>query len=137
MDIEQVREICLSINPHIEECSPFAELGHPDIAFKIAGKIFAYLCVPDGPSCHHADDSSLIVLKSDPDKALELRDRYVNVVDPAWHWNKKYWNQVHYRALPSAILHELIEHPFNQVAAKLPKKPKKGLGIVESRSEKA
>ena len=68
MDIEQVREISLSINPHIEECSPFAELGHPDIAFKIAGKIFAYLCVPDGPSCHHADDSSLIVLKSDPDK---------------------------------------------------------------------
>jgi len=129
MNIEQAREACLAIHPDVEECSPFADLGHPDIAFKIAGKIFAYLCVPDAPSCQHVGASNLIVLKTDPDRALELRDTYLDIIEPAWHWNKKYWNQVHYDKLPDKKIRELIDESFRLVTSKLPKKTRNALGL--------
>lgn len=129
MNIEEVRQACLAIHGSVEEGSPFAGLGHPDIAFKIAGKIFAYLCVPDAPSCQHADDGSLVVLKCDPDVALDLREKYPGTIEAAWHWNKKYWNQVRYARLPAAFVVGLINHSFSQVVGKLPKKIKNELGL--------
>lgn len=129
MDIEQVRQACLAMHTAVEEGSPFAELGHPDIAFKIGGKIFAYLCVPDAPSCQHADTANLLVVKSDPDVALDLRDKYPNEVEAAWHWNKKYWNQVHYDKLNTALVQQLICESFRLVVSKLPKKVKEGLNL--------
>lgn len=129
MDIEQVRQTCLAMHTAVEEGSPFAALGHPDIAFKIGGKIFAYLCVPDAPSCQHAETSNLLVLKSDPDAALELRDQYPDTIEPAWHWNKKYWNQVHYDKLHPTLISQLICESFRLVVSKLPKKMKDELSL--------
>lgn len=122
MNIEEVRQACLAMHSAVEEGSPFAELGHPDIAFKIAGKIFAYLCVPDAPSCQHADTTNLLVLKSGPDTALDLRDKYPGTIEAAWHWNKKYRNQIHYDKLPAAFVIQLITDSFRQVVSKMPKK---------------
>lgn len=127
MNIEEARETCLAIHPLVEEGSPFAQLGHPDIAFKICGKIFAYLCMPDAPSCLHGDSSNIIVLKSDPDKALDLREEYPGIIEPAWHWNKKFWNQVRYDRLPEAKVKGLIAESFRLVVDKLPKKTQKEL----------
>lgn len=129
MNIEQVRQACLAIHNAVEEGSPFAELGHPDIAYKIGGKIFAYLCMPDAPSCHHADSPNLIVLKSDPEVALDLRDRYPEIIEAAWHWNKKYWNQIHYDQLPSALTLQLISDSFRLVVSKLSKRIKADLNL--------
>lgn len=122
MNIEEVREYCLAVHPKVEENTPFADLGHPDVAFTIAGKIFAYLCVPKGPSCEHNNTAQLLVLKCDPDRAIELREAYPGVVEPAWHWNKKYWNQVRYAQITTENLQEFIDHSFDEVVKKLPKK---------------
>ena len=127
MNIEQTRETCLAMHPNVEEGCPFESLGHPDIAFKIAGKIFAYLCMPDAPSCEHVGTSNLIVLKCDPGRALELREQYPGIIEPAWHWNKKYWNQIRYDKLPEAKVKELIAESFRLVIDKLPKKIQKEL----------
>lgn len=129
MDIEQVRQACLAVCGAVEEGSPFADLGHPDIAFKIGGKIFAYLCIPDAPSCQHADTPNLLVLKCDPDEALELRDKYPDAIEPAWHWNKKHWNQIHYNKLTSEFVGQLISNSFRLVVDKLPKKTKNALSL--------
>ena len=123
MNIEQVRESCLTIHAGVEECSPFEGLGYPDIAFKIAGKIFAYLCVPGSPSCSRSDSVNLLVVKSDPDEAMELREKYPGIIEPAWHWNKKHWNQVSFRGLlTDDLILSLIRHSYNEVAKKLPKR---------------
>lgn len=122
MNIEEVREMCLSIHPGVEECSPFAEIGHPDLAYRIAGKIFAYLCMPEAPSCLHNGTANLIVLKCNPERAIELRELHAGVIEPAWHWNKKYWNQCHYDLLSPDCMLGLIRHSFDEVVAKLPKK---------------
>ena len=127
MNIEQTREACLAMHPKVEEGSPFEALGHPDIAFKIAGKIFAYLCMPDAPSCDHGGTSNLIVLKSDPERAIELREQYPGIIEPAWHWNKKFWNQIRYDRLPEAMVKELIAESFRLVTDKLTKKTQKEL----------
>ena len=129
MNIEEVRQACLAMHSAVEEGSPFADLGHPDIAFKIGGKIYAYLCVPDAPSCQHADTSNLLVLKSDPDVALDIRDKYPDTIEAAWHWNKKYWNQIHYDKLPPDLIINLIAESFRLVVEKLPKRIKIELGF--------
>ena len=120
---------CLRMHASVEECTPFAELGHPDVAYKIAGKIFAFLCVPDGPSCLHEEASNLLVLKCDPDVAVDLRDSHPGVIEPAWHWNKKYWNQIRYDKLSEKVVTGLIADSFSLVVAKLTKKAKSELAL--------
>lgn len=109
MDIESAREYCLSM-PRATEDMPF---GDEDLAIRVEGKIFAFfdLCRP-----------WLMVLKCDPEKALELREEH-NGILPAWHWNKKYWNEIYFdRDLNDMLIKELIRHSYREVVKKLPKK---------------
>ena len=129
MNIEEVRLKCLSKHDTVEECTPFSNSGYPDIAFKIAGKIFAFLCIPEGPCCQKVDTPHLLVLKCDPVRALELREKYPRIIEPAWHWNKKYWNQVHYDKLPAALVDRLITESLAEVVKKLPKRKRQELAL--------
>lgn len=120
MEIDKVRELCLAMHPEVTEDIPFEKFGSEDVAFRIRGKIFAFLLV---------DDSRMVVLKCDETRAVELRERYVGAIEPAFHWNKKYWNQVHYNssALPLGFVEQLIAHAFELVVAKLPLKTRREL----------
>ena len=80
MNIESLRNYCLSL-PLVAEDFPFDETT---LVFRILGKIFA---------CINLERPDLVTLKCDPDYALDLRDAH-DEIDGAWHWNKKYWNQV-------------------------------------------
>ena len=41
----------------------------------------------------------------------------------AWHWNKKYWNEVHFDAdVPDDLVFQLIDHSLAEVLKKMPKK---------------
>lgn len=108
MDIESIREYCLSF-PLATEDFPFDE---DVLVFRVGGKIFAML---------NLANTEWFVLKCDPDMALELRERYTEIT-PAWHMNKKHWNQINlYGALPPGLIHALVAHSYSLVAAKLPK----------------
>lgn len=109
MDIETIRAYCLS-KPLATEDSAFGPEG---ILFRVYGKIFAYLDL---------DHPDLVVTKCAPDYALELRDRYVGIRG-AWHWNKKYWNEIEFETdVPDNMIFELIDHSLQEVLKKLPKK---------------
>lgn len=124
MNIEDIREWCLAIHAKVTEDIPFAKFGSEDIAFRICGKIFAFLLT---------DGSNLVVLKSAADRAIELRESYPNVIEPAFHWNKKYWNQIHYDnpLIKPDLLKNLIQEAFLDTVKKLPKKTKAGLGLPD------
>lgn len=122
MFIEQVRELCLSMHRDVEECMPFAKMGTEDLAYKIGGKIFAFLCLPDGLRCE-----PLLVLKCDSEMAIELRERHPDSIAPAWHWNKKYWAQVRYDLLNEEKMHELVNQSYAEVVKKLPKRVREKL----------
>lgn len=108
MDIESIREYCLSL-PLATEDMPFDD---EVLTFRVGGKIFAML---------NLVQTEWFVLKCDPDIALELRERYAEIA-PAWHMNKRHWNQINlHGTLASGLLHALVAHSYSLVAAKLPK----------------
>ena len=108
MNIETVREYCLSL-PMATEDFPFDETT---LAFRVYGKIFAMVDL---------ERTEWFVLKCNPDYALELREMHPEIA-PAWHMNKKYWNQLDIVALDDALVRSLIDHSYDEVLKKLPKK---------------
>ena len=106
MDIEAVREYCLSL-PRATEDMPF---GDGVLVFRLCGKIFG---------CLSLEGDDYFAVKCNPEYALELRERYPEI-EPAYHWNKKYWNQLPLRgSLSSELIQSLIRHSYAEVAAKL------------------
>lgn len=108
MDIETIRTYCLSL-PRTTEDMAF---GEEYLLFRVCDKIFA---------CYGFEREDYFVLKCDPDYALELRERFPDI-QPAWHWNKRYWNQIRLSGqLPDDFIAALIRHSYSQVVAKLPR----------------
>lgn len=117
MDIERCREICLSLNPAIQETFPFDDVS---LVMKVADKMFALLPL---------DTPDVISLKCDPERAIELCERY-HGIEPAYHFNKKHWNQVSlHDDVPDSLIAELIAHSFQLVASKLTRKHREKLVI--------
>lgn len=111
MDIEQVREFCLSIKG-AEECFPFDETI---LVFKVMGKMFAFM------SLDRKAEGFMMNLKCDPEYAIQLREQYEYVI-PGFHSNKKYWNSVYFERVKSDNdLKKWIEHSVDEVIKKLPK----------------
>lgn len=110
MDIESLREYCLSL-PLVTEDFPFEPSG---LAFRVMDKIFAYVDL---------DNPGYFVMKCNPEYAIELRERH-ECVSGAFHWNKKYWNQVDLSCgrLRDEFIMGLIRHSYSEVVRKLPLK---------------
>lgn len=101
---------CLSL-PHVEETTPFG----PDVlVYKVGDKMFA-LATPD-------EFPHTVNLKCDPDRAIELRDRFEEV-QPGFHMNKRHWNTIALGGrLPTNLVRELIDHSYQLVVASLTRK---------------
>lgn len=109
MNIETIREYCLS-KPLATEDTAF---GEDHVLLRVYDKIFA---------CISLEKPDQVTLKCDPDYAVELRDKYAGI-NGAFHWNKRYWNDVAFDAdVPEALIYELVDHSFREVLKKLPKK---------------
>ncbi len=107
MDAEGFREHCLA-KAGASESTPF---GPDNLVFKTGGKMFALLSLDEIPP--------RVNLKCDPDRALELRDRYEQVL-PGYHMNKKHWNTVILDGvIPERVVREMIDHSYALVAAKV------------------
>ncbi|TXB68965.1 MmcQ/YjbR family DNA-binding protein [Phaeodactylibacter luteus] len=116
MDIESFRAYCLE-KPGVTEDLPF---GPDTLVFKVMGKMFALTGLDEAEFRAN--------LKCDPDRAVELREQYPQI-RPGWHMNKKHWNTVVFEdGLPERLLRELIDHSYELVASKLPKKVQAELG---------
>lgn len=107
MDVESVREYCLSL-PCATEDFPFDEAT---LAWRVGGRIFAMIDL---------EDTHWFVLKCQPDYAIDLRDHWQEIT-PAWHMNKRHWNQLNlFGQLPDELIKELILHSYQEVMKKLP-----------------
>jgi predicted DNA-binding protein (MmcQ/YjbR family) len=107
MNAESFRAHCLG-KKGATEGTPF---GPDNIVFKVGGKMFALLALDEVPTA--------VNLKCDPDLALELRDRYEQVM-PGYHMNKKHWNTVVLDGvIPDGEIRKMIDHSYELVAAKL------------------
>lgn len=99
MDIIDLREFVLSL-PLVEECQPF---GDDAVVYKVGGRMFA-CCV-----LKHAER---IAVKCNPDRAIALRDEHLSAITPAWHFNKRHWNDIYFERLPRQIVEREIRHSY-------------------------
>lgn len=115
MNVEELREFCLS-RKGTTECFPFDEVT---LVFKVMGKMFALIPL-DEPDLR-------IALKCNPERLIQLRETY-SAITPAHHFNKAYWNSVLVcPEIPVELLRELVNHSYDEVVAKLPRKLKEEL----------
>ena len=117
MNLEELRDYCLSL-PHVTEDMPF---GEDFLVFRIANRIFALMNLNRVPMS--------VSLKCDPERAIELREQYPDKIIAGYHLNKKHWNTVLLEGLPPALIKEMIQHSYDQVLAKVPKKEREVLGV--------
>ena len=104
MDLMDCREYIMTL-PMVEECQPFDE---DIVVYKICGKWFATIIFSRG---------NYIAVKCDPDRAVLLRDEYSSIT-PAWHYNKRYWNDLLVTALPESVVKREIRHSYFTVIRK-------------------
>lgn len=120
MDIESIRGYCLS-KPMATEDFPFDD---DVLAFRVMNKIFA---------CISLKNPDWFCLKCNPDYAIELREHYPSI-SGAWHWNKKYWNQLAQgKDLSDDMVRQLIDHSYDEVVKKLPLASRVMLGKYEKK----
>lgn len=111
MNIESFRDYCLSKKGVTEE-TPF---GEDTLVYKVMGKMYALTGLNSDPFRFN--------LKCDPDRALELRDEYEDII-PGYHMSKKHWNTViaGNNQVPEKLQRELIDHSYELVVSSLTKK---------------
>ena len=112
MHIEEVREYCLSKNGVTEEF-PFDE---QTLVFKVLGKMFALSGLERIPP--------QLNLKCDPERSIELREHYDGLIYGGYHMNKRLWNTMEISNLPPQLIIDLIDHSYDLVVDKMPKRLK-------------
>ncbi|AYN66442.1 MmcQ/YjbR family DNA-binding protein [Euzebyella marina] len=112
MNIEAFREYCLSKKGVTEEL-PF---GPDALVFKVMGKMFALSALERLPT--------QVNLKCDPERALQLREEFDGAIVPGYHMSKVHWNTIMINEVPPKLLVGLIDHSYDLVVSKLPKKVK-------------
>lgn len=111
MNIENIREYCLK-KKAVTECFPFDDVN---LVFKVVDRMFLLI---------NLEKPTWIYMKCDPERAIELRDQY-NGIEGAYHFNKKYWNQVSLESdVPEHLIRELIDHSYDEVMKKFTRKQK-------------
>lgn len=115
MHIEEVRDYCLQKKGVTEEF-PFDE---KTLVFKVLGKMFALSGLERLPP--------QLNLKCDPDRSVELREQYDGLIYGGYHMNKRLWNTLEITNLPPKLVYELIDHSYELVVAKMPKKIRESL----------
>ena len=119
MTLDAVRIYCLAKPGTSEDC-PF---GPDPLVFRVMGKMFALLSLDAFPS--------RINLKCDPEKAIELRERYAAVL-PGYHMNKQHWNTVLLDgSLPSDQVRRQIDASYRLVVSRLTKRQQTALAALD------
>lgn len=109
MNIEDIRDYCLA-KPGVTEGLPF---GEDTLVFKVGEKLFLLTSISSGNQFN---------VKCDPERAIELRERY-SEVQPGYHMNKKHWNTVYTDgSLTRKQLCDMIDHSYELVLKSLPRK---------------
>ncbi len=116
MNAEFYRDYCIR-KKGVTEGFPFDQ---KTLVFKVGGKMFALTDI---------DEFDFVNLKCDPERAVELRERYEGV-KPGYHMNKSQWNSVYVNTdVGDQLFYELIDHSYQLIVDSLPKKVRIEFGL--------
>ena len=106
MNIEEIREYVLQME-NVTEGFPF---GENTLVFKVTDKMFLLISMDEVPLKMN--------VKCDPEKAIQLREEYPDIILPGYHMNKKHWNTVLVKGIKNALLIEMISDSYRLVSKK-------------------
>ena len=114
MNIEELREYCLSLSPEVEEKFPFGKFKHARdvLVFYIGGHMFCYFDI---------DDFRLVNVKCQPERIDEMRASCSGIIKPM-NASPKHWVGMVPGIVDDDIAHELILNSYNLVKAKYAKR---------------
>ncbi|MDR2911886.1 MAG: MmcQ/YjbR family DNA-binding protein [Alistipes sp.] len=111
MNIEEFRACCLSVKGAVEVASL---QSRKIINYKVLGKVFVYL------EPEPEDGVVRAYMKCDPERSVELRDRYDGVNPDTF--KTLMWNWVTLASdVPDELIGELVRHSADEVVKRLPK----------------
>jgi predicted DNA-binding protein (MmcQ/YjbR family) len=117
MQLDEFRDFCLA-QKGVTESLPF---GENTLVFKVLDKIFAITDMAEFQSVN---------LKCDPEKAIELRERY-HAVKAGYHMNKKHWNTILVNEdMNDREIFEWVLHSYQIIVAKMSKKEREQLATL-------
>ena len=105
MNIEQAREYALSLDAKVEEVL-FAGQW---VSWRVGGKWFMLMQL-DAPEPR-------VAVKLPPEMGEELRERHAGI-RPAYHMNKKHWNDLYLNELDDELVRELINESYKLIILK-------------------
>lgn len=115
MTFGELRDYCASKHG-AEETFPF---GETVLVFKVAGKMFALTSLDQLPL--------RVSLKCDPERAVELRERYA-AVQPGYHLSKVHWNTVELDgSVPAREVRSWIDDSYDLVVRSLKRAEREAL----------
>ncbi len=119
MDNWQITDYCLS-KPGAYEDFPFGDIP---VCYKVCGRLFLQL--------YPAPDNHKITVSCEPMRADQYRLQYPGDVAPGYHCPdrlKPYMNTVYLdRGVEDGVILEMIDHSYERVAGKLPRRDREGL----------
>lgn len=112
MTTNELRVYCLTVKGAEDTSSE----GENNFIIKVMSKIFAYT------EKKLSDDQSFgIMLKCNPERAVELRTRYKGITAGRGNFAKA-WNRVELESdVPDKMIKELVDHSVNEIISSLPK----------------
>ena len=120
MEIDEILDHCIA-KPGAYDDFPF---GEDTLVLKVSGKMFALTNLSRHPL--------RINLKCDPQRALQLRERY-DAIEPGYHMNKRHWNTLTLDgSLPASLLAECLDHSYELVVAGLTRAQRASLTQTDS-----
>ena len=123
MNIEELRDTCLAIKNAEESTS----LGKDLISYKIMDKVFAFFLV------NPKEGEYFVVLKCNPERTVELREKYRGITKGVYTGPTLMWNSVYIQKdVPDSLIVELIGHSAEEVLKKLPKKKQEEYRMLNS-----
>lgn len=109
MNLNEILEFCENLKGSKEKM-PF---GEDTLIYAVHDKMYILIDIAE---------FSMINLKCDPEYAIELRERYEQII-PGYHMNKKHWNSILFpNSISPNLIKELILHSYELVIKSLPKK---------------
>ena len=117
MNIEDYRDLCLSLGNDVEEKFPFTKFknGKGVLVFYVCGHMFSYF---------DCDEYSVISLKCQPERIVELKEENDCIGDP-FNESPKHWLGINPNTAPDDLLKDLTRNSYEIVKAKYTKKKHK------------
>ena len=117
--VREAIDACLTL-PDAYEDYPFGLDSWAVIRHQTNSKMFA--------SVYEREGHVWINVKAEPNWGDFWKSVYPAVV-PAYHMNKRHWNMMDIERMSDSLVKELIDHSYEEVIKKLPKKVRAKYGI--------